>query len=173
MRERKIIMATLDDLKEAFAGESQANRKYTAFSRKADADGLSNVARLFRAAAEAETIHALKHFDAMQGVGTTADNLKAAVDGETAEYRDMYPGMVERAKESGNQMALKGFEFAMKAEEVHARLYSLALEAVKAGKDLDASEIYLCPFCGNVEFGKPSALCSICGAPAERFVRVE
>ncbi len=139
---------TLKNLMEAFAGESQANRKYTAYAKKAEAEGNMNAAKLFRAASDAETIHALKHFNVAGKVSGTADNLKDAVAGETHEYKEMYPGFVETAKAEGNKAAVMSFTFAMKAEEVHAKLYSDAL------KNLGSTEevfYYLCPVCGNIE----------------------
>ncbi len=162
---------THDNLKEAFAGESQANRKYLAFAQQAEKDGFANVAKLFRTAAEAETIHALAHFSAMGGVGTTAENLQAAIDGETYEWTKMYPPMVAQAEGEGHK-AKRMFDFASKAEAVHAKLYTQALKAVKEGKDLEVAEFYLCPICGHIEFGQPPASCPICGAKAEKFIRV-
>ncbi|MGD2109111.1 MAG: rubrerythrin family protein [Phycisphaerae bacterium] len=162
--------STLDNLKEAFAGESQANRKYVAFAEKAEQDGFPTVARLFRTAAEAETIHAMGHFKAMGGIGTTAENLQAAVDGETYEYAEMYPPMLEAA-EAEDHKAKRMFGFAVKAEAVHAELYRQALAAVKEGKDLEATDIYLCPVCGHIEFGQPPATCPICSTKGEKFVR--
>ncbi|MFA6091534.1 MAG: rubrerythrin family protein [Elusimicrobiota bacterium] len=164
--------STLEDLKTAFAGESQANRKYLAFSRKAEKDGFPQVAKLFKAAAEAETIHALGHLAAMGGINSTADNLKSAVEGETYEFTKMYPPMLEEAVKEGHR-AKTMFAWALKAEEVHANLYKKALEAVAAGKDLASSEIYLCPVCGNLEIGKPSAKCPICNLPAEKYQRID
>lgn len=164
-------MSTQDDLKEAFAGESQANRKYTAFAMQAEKDGFPNVAKLFRTAAEAETIHALGHFRAMEGVKSTADNLQAAIDGETQEFTEMYPPMLQRAQADGHKARVM-FNFAMKAEAVHADLYRQALEAVQRGEDLAECNIYLCPVCGHVEFGTPPDACPICGAKAERFTQV-
>ena len=165
------MATTQDDLREAFAGERQANRKYLAFASKAEKDGFANVARLFRTTAEAETIHATGHFQAMGGVGTSADNLQAAIDGETYEYTEMYPPMLERAESEGHK-AKRMFGYAVKAEAVHATLYKQALEAVKNGKDLDVADIYLCPICGHIEFGKPPGSCPICGAKAEKFVQL-
>jgi len=144
-------------LNTAFAGESQANRKYLAFSQKAAKEGFANVARLFKAAAEAETVHAMGHLRAMGAVGSTAENLKAAFAGETYEYQQMYPPMLETARKEGHQ-AKTMFAFALKAEEVHARLYAEALKAVESGKDLETAEFYLCP---------------ICGLPSEKFQRVD
>jgi rubrerythrin len=165
------VSSTQDNLKEAFAGESQANRKYLAFAQQAEKDGFANVAKLFRTAAEAETIHALAHFSAMGGVGTTAENLQAAIDGETYEYTKMYPPMLAQAEGEGHK-AKRMFDFASKAESVHAKLYQQALEAVKEGKDLGVGEFYLCPTCGYIEFGRPPESCPICGAKAEKFIRM-
>ena len=165
-------MATTEsNLKEAFAGESQANRKYLAFARKADHEGFSNVARLFRAAAEAETIHALAHFSAMDGVGSTADNLRSAVAGETYESTEMYPPMLQQAI-ADDHRAKRMFAYAVKAEAVHAKLYQMALEAVAKGNDLAETDFYLCPVCGHIEMGKPPASCPICGTRAEKFQKV-
>jgi rubrerythrin len=165
------VPSTQDNLKEAFAGESQANRKYLAFAQQAEKDGFANVARLFRTAAEAETIHALGHFTAMGGLGTTAENLQAAVDGETYEYSEMYPPMLDQAEGEGHK-AKRMFNLAAKAEAVHAQLYQKALEAVKAGKDLEATDFYLCPVCGHIEFGQAPGACPICGAKGEKFIRM-
>lgn len=163
--------STEKNLKEAFAGESQANRKYTAFAKKAERDGFPNVARLFRTAAEAETIHAHGHLSAMDGIGSTADNLQAAIEGETYEYQKMYPPMLEQAEAEGHK-AKRMFAWAVKAEEVHAGLYAKALEAVQQGKDLTETHFYLCPVCGHIELGQPPATCPICGAAAGKFVQV-
>lgn len=162
---------TVTNLKDAFAGESQANRKYLAFARKAEQEGFSNVARLFRTAAEAETIHALGHFNAMGGVGSTADNLRAAFGGETYEYTEMYPPMLQQAI-ADDHRAKRMFGYAMKAEAIHAKLYQMALDAVSQGKDLAEAKFYLCPVCGHIELGTPPATCPICGTKAEKFVEV-
>lgn len=162
-------MSTTDNLKEAFAGESQANQKYRAFARKAEQDGFPNVARLFRLTAEAERIHAEGHLKALDGVGSTAENLKAAIAGETYEYRSMYPPMLEQAQAEGHRAKLM-FGYAVKAEAVHAGLYAKALAAVEAGADLSETSFYLCPVCGHIEFGAPPEKCPICGAAASRFV---
>jgi rubrerythrin len=161
----------MEDLKEAFAGESQANQKYRAFAARAERDGFPNVARLFRTTAEAERIHAEGHLHALDGVGSTADNLKAAIDGETYEFTEMYPPMLRRAVEAGHK-AKRMFGYAVEAEAVHAKLYALALEAVRQGKDLSETKFYLCPVCGHIEFGEPPESCPICGAKASRFVQV-
>jgi rubrerythrin len=162
---------TIDNLKDAFAGESQANQKYRAFAKKAEQDGFPNVARLFRTAAEAERIHAEGHLKSLEGIGSTADNLQTAISGETHEYKEMYPPMLDQAKIDDHK-AKRMFGYALEAEAVHAKLYALALEAVKQGKDLTGVEFYLCPVCGNIEIGKPTEPCRICGTKAEKFVLV-
>ncbi len=162
---------TTENLAVAFAGESQANRKYLAFARQAEKEGLPQIARLFRAAAEAETIHALGHLANMGGIGTTLQNLEAAVKGETYEYTEMYPPMVDQAKQEGHK-ARALLDFASRAEKVHAGLFAQALAAMKAGKDLSQMDVYLCPVCGDVEFGVPPDKCPICGAPAAKFQKI-
>ena len=165
------MATTENNLKQAFAGESQANRKYLAFAKKAEQEGFRNVARLFRTAAEAETIHALGHLAAMDGVGATLDNLRAAMAGETYEYTEMYPPMLEQAT-ADNHRARRMFTYALKAEAVHAKLYQMALEALLQGKDLTELSFYLCPVCGNIEIGKAPDACPICGAKGEKFIKM-
>jgi len=165
------MATTRENLEAAFAGESQAFQKYTNFAAKAEKDGFPNVARLFRTAAQAERIHAGGHFAALDGIGSTAENLQAAIDGETYEYTEMYPPMLEQAQ-ADDHAATRMFAMAAKAEEVHAKLYASALEAVKQGKDLTETEFYLCPVCGHIEFGKPTDSCPICGTPADRFTLI-
>jgi rubrerythrin len=164
------MSTTVENLKNAFAGESQANQKYRAFAKKAEQDGFPNVAKLFRTAAEAERIHAEGHLKAMEAIGATADNLQAAINGETYEYKEMYPPMFEQAKAEEHK-AKRMFGYALDAEEVHAKLYAMALEAVKQGKDLNM-EFYLCPVCGNIEIGKPTEPCKICGTKPDKFILV-
>ena len=139
---------TVENLKDAFAGESQANQKYRAFAKKAERDGFPNVAKLFKTTAEAERIHAEGHLKALEGIGSTADNLQAAIDGETYEFTEMYPPMLEAANEKGHKAKLM-FGYAVEAEAVHAELYAKALEAVKNGEDLSETDFYLCPVCGH------------------------
>ena len=162
------MSTTNNNLKDAFAGESQANQKYRAFAKKAEQDGFPTIAKLFRTAAEAERIHAEGHLKSMGGIGSTADNLKAAFEGETYEYKEMYQPMLEKAT-SYAHAAKRMFGYAIEAEAVHAKLYTMALEAVMQGKDLEGVEFYLCPVCGNIEIGKPTEPCKICGAKAEKF----
>ncbi|MBI4827293.1 MAG: rubrerythrin family protein [Nitrospinae bacterium] len=160
---------TMENLKTAFAGESQANRKYLAFAQQAEKDGFPNVARLFRATAEAETIHAHGHLKAMGGVKSTAENLQAAVGGETYEFTDMYPPMLEQAEKEGHKAKIM-FRYAVEAEKVHAGLYTRALASVKAGKDI-GEEVYLCPICGHIEVGKHPDKCPICGVTGDKYVK--
>src|SRR5512137_3084055 len=162
---------TVDNLKDAFAGESQAYQKYRAFAARAEQDGFPNVGRLFRTAAEAERIHAEGHLRALDGIAATADNLKAAIGGETHEFTEMYPPMLAAAEAEGHK-AKRMFGYAVKAEAVHAKLYQAALEAVQQGQDLTEVKFYLCPVCGHIEFGEPPAECPICGAKASRYVTV-
>ncbi len=165
-------MATSNDnLKDAFAGESQANQKYRAFALKAEQEGFKNIARLFRTAAEAERIHAEAHLRALDGIMTTAENLKAAVGGETYEFTEMYPPMLAQAEAEGHK-AKRMFGYALKAEEVHAKLYRCALEAVLQGRDMQESNFYLCPVCGHIEMGAPPEQCPICGTKGARFIQV-
>jgi rubrerythrin len=162
---------TTDNLKESFAGESQANQKYRAFAKKAEQDGLPHIARLFRTTAEAERIHAEGHLKALAGIASTRENLQAAMEGEVYEYTTMYPPMLEQAQAEGHRAKVM-FGYAVKAEAVHAELYKRALEAVARGADLTEGKFYLCPFCGNIEFGNPPDACPICGAPKAKFVEV-
>jgi len=165
-------MATTEqNLKEAFAGESQANRKYLAFAKKAEADGFPNVARLFRTAAEAETVHAHGHLEAMGGIKSTAENLQEAIGGETYEYTKMYPPMVSQAT-AEKHVAKRMFGYAVQTEAVHAKLYQMALEAVKHGKDLAETTFYLCTVCGHIELGQPPASCPVCGALEDEYIQV-
>ena len=161
---------TLKNLMDAFAGESQANRKYLAFAKKAEAEGYPNIAKLFRSAAEAETIHALKHLQTAGKIGSTIENLQAAVEGETFEFEKMYPGFIEQAQNAQENDALRTFTFANKAEEVHAKLYSEAYEAIKSGQDMEAT-YFVCPVCGNIEKGMVDK-CFICGADGQKFFQV-
>ena len=162
---------TTENLHEAFAGESQAHQKYRAFAKKAEQEGFSAVAKLFRLTAEAERIHAEGHLRALDGVGSTADNLQAAIGGETHEFQSMYPPMLKQAQTEGHKAA-RMFEFAVAAEEVHANLYQKAFEAVRQGKDL-AADFYLCPVCGYIEMGQPVSDCPVCKTKPEKFLKGE
>jgi len=165
------MKTSTENLKDAFAGESQASQKYLAFAKKAEREGFKNIAVLFRTAAAAEQIHAECHLGAMDGIGSTAENLAVAVAGETYEYTEMYPPMLQQAEAEGHK-ARRMFGYAVQAEAVHARLYQMALEAVRKGQDLPETKIYLCPVCGEIEFGAPPESCPICNAKGSSFVQV-
>jgi rubrerythrin len=163
---------SIENLKNAFAGESQANRRYLAYGRKAEEEGLLQVARLFRAAAEAETIHALNHLRIVGEIGSTRDHLNAAVSGENFEYREMYPEYLSVAKQEVNQQAKWSFEVAGKVEQVHAGLFSKALGMLKEDKQLPPVDYYVCSVCGNTVEGSAPEKCPICGAPKASFFKV-
>ncbi len=165
-------MSSTDNLKAAFAGESQANRTYLAFAKKAEKDGFPQVARLFRAAGEAETIHAHAHLRALDGVKDTAENLGVAIAGEAHEFQSMYPGFLAEAKEEGNKRAEISFRNALAVEKIHHRLYSEALEAVKNGVDLENATIHICPVCGNTVIGGVPDKCEICGVAGAKFIEI-
>lgn len=162
---------TQENLKEAFAGESQAFQKYTSFAEAADKEGMPNIARLFRTTAQAERIHAAGHFKALDGVGDTVANLKEAIGGETYEFEQMYPPMLAEA-EAEDHKAKRMFKYAVAAEEVHAILYQKALEAAASGEDLTEVEFHLCPVCGHIEFGAAPDKCPICSTPGTKYVQV-
>ncbi|MGM5484203.1 MAG: rubrerythrin family protein [Nanobdellota archaeon] len=166
-------METKKNLQKAFEGESQANRKYTSFSRKAEEDGYKQIAKLFRAAAEAETVHALNHLKALGEIKTTEENIKSALEGETFEYENMYPPMIEQAKEEEQPEAQKSFNYANKVEEIHSNLYKKALDSAKSGKDLEQKELYVCEICGNTVENNAPDVCPICGAKKEQFKKIE
>ena len=160
---------TEKNLKDAFAGESQANRKYLAFAQKAEEEGYPQAAKLFRAAAEAETVHAHAHLRALNGVGTTAENLKEAIGGETYEFESMYPPMIKAAEEEGNQAAERSFSLANAVEKIHAELYQSALDNLDSPKDVD---YYVCSVCGNTVENEAPDTCPICGAKEKAFSKV-
>jgi rubrerythrin len=163
-------MSTIDNLKEAFAGESQANRRYLAFAKKADDEGHHGIAKLFRAAAHSETIHALSHLNVMGEVASTAENLSAAIDGETYEFESMYPGFISEAEKDGNNKAAMSFGNANAVEQIHAGFFKKALE----GLDKDqAVEYYVCPVCGNVFEGSVPDRCPICATPKSKFETIK
>lgn len=162
---------TEEFLKEAFAGESQANRKYLAFAVKADQEGFPQVARLFRAAAEAETVHAHAHLRVLNGIRSTKENLQEAIQGETHEFTKMYPEMIEAAKAEGQKAAERSFTFANAVEKVHAELYQSLLDSL--GKTADSCSFYVCPVCGlTVEKEAPDT-CPVCGAKGSAFKKVD
>lgn len=158
-------------LMEAFAGESQANRKYLAFAQKADSEGFPQAARLFRAAAEAETVHAHNHLRVAKGIRSTRENLAEAISGETHEFTKMYPEMIEAARAEGNKAAERTFAFANEVEKTHAQLYQKLLDSL--GGAQENYPYYVCPVCGHTAEGNAPDVCPVCGAKGETFKKVE
>jgi len=164
---------TQQNLGSAFAGESQANRKYLFFADKAEKEGHPQIARLFRAAAEAETVHARNHLGVMGGIGSTRDNLEVAISGENYEFTKMYPEFIKQAKSESNTKAEITFTHANEVEKIHHNLYQQALKALDAGKPLSDEPYFVCQVCGNTVLGEAPEKCPICGAPRKMFKRVE
>jgi len=162
---------TDENLKAAFAGESQANRLYLAFAQKAEEEGFIQVAKLFKAAAEAETIHALNHVRITGQVKSTLDNLGTAISGESYEFKKMYPEFLAAAKDENNKQATWSFNVASKVEQVHANLFQKAIDALKNKKALENIDYYVCGVCGNTVEGSPPDMCPICGSPKEKFFK--
>lgn len=162
---------TQKNLMDAFAGESQANRKYLAFAQKADAEGFPQVARLFRASAEAETVHAHAHLRAAGGIKSTKENLQEAIGGETYEFNEMYPPMIEAAKEEGATDALRSFMFANTVEKTHAELYQKAFDTL--GQTGEQFDYYVCPVCGHTHEKTAPEKCPVCGVPGDKFIQVK
>jgi rubrerythrin len=165
------MASTVENLQEAFAGESKANRLYLAFAQKAEEEGFPQVAKLFRAVAEAETIHALMHLSVLKGVRSTADNLRHSIDEERYEHTSMYPGFIEQAKKDGDINALRSFTLANNVEKVHEKLYLSAAHSISVNMDIPAKRLYLCPVCGNIEEEAPDR-CPVCGASGSSFKEV-
>ncbi|MBN2549347.1 MAG: rubrerythrin family protein [Anaerolineales bacterium] len=164
---------TIESLKAAFAGESQANRRYLAYARKADEDGYPQVARLFRAVAAAETVHAHNHLRILGEINTTAENVQAAMAGENYEVVAMYPEFIKYAEAEEHKKALTSFKWALEVEKQHEVFFQEALEALQAEHDLPEDEgYYICPFCGSTHRGAPPEKCPVCGAPGKKFERV-
>ncbi len=161
---------TEKNLKEAFAGESQANRKYLAFAKQAEKEGLYQVAKLFRAVAEAETVHAHAHLRILGGIRSTEENLKEAIEGETYEFKSMYPTMIEEAKAEGNKDAERSFYYANEVEKVHAELYKKALELMEK---LEESDYYVCSVCGYTVSKEAPDKCPVCGSVKQAFFKVD
>ncbi len=161
---------TKENLLEAFAGESQANRSYLAFAKKADKEGYTQVAKLFRAAAEAETVHAHTHLRAMGGIGSTQENLETAISGETHEFKHMYPAMIEASKNDGDKAAERSFSYANEVEKVHAELYQKALENLGSLEEVD---YYVCSVCGYTCENEPPDNCPVCNSKAKVFFKVD
>ena len=164
---------TQKNLLDAFAGESQANRRYLFFADKAEKEGHPQIARLYRATAEAETVHARNHLGVMEGIGSTEDNLKVAASGENYEFTKMYPGFIEQAKADNNERAEVSFDHANKVEKIHYGLYQKALTALEAGEQLKDEPYFVCQVCGYTVAGEAPEKCPVCGAPRSMFKRVE
>jgi rubrerythrin len=164
---------TQENLKTAFAGESQANRRYLFFADKAEKEGHPQIARLFRAVAEAETVHARNHLEVMGGIRSTRDNLGAAIEGENYEFTKMYPGFIEQAKAEGNDKAQVSFDYANKVEKIHHGLYQKTLKALEVGQSLRDEPYFVCQGCGYTVAGEAPERCPICGAPRKMFKQVE
>ncbi len=158
-------------LKEAFAGESQANRKYLAYGAKADQEGYAQVARMFRAAAEAETVHAHNHLRALSGIKSTKENLQDAIAGETHEFKKMYPEMIEGAKAEKNSAAERSFSYANAVERTHADLYQKLLNSLGTSKE--NYPYYVCPVCGHTAEKSAPGTCPVCGTKGEMFKRID
>ena len=161
------------NLQEAFAGESQANRKYLFFAEKADKEGYPQVARLFRAAADAETVHARNHLNVLNGVGSTEENLTAAAEGEHHEFTSMYPPFIEEAEKEGNAKAKRTFDYANEVEKIHHGHFETALKAVKEGAEMKEEPYYVCQVCGYTVAGEAPDKCPVCGAPAKSFKQID
>lgn len=164
---------TKENLESAFAGESQANRKYTFFAEQADTAGNKQIARLFRAAAEAETVHAQNHLKVLGGIKTDEENLEAAIGGENYEFTEMYPSFIEQAKRENNKAAADSFDMANQVEQIHHRLFQAALEALESGQAFTDEPYYVCPICGNTVEGSYPDRCPICGTPGSKFKKIE
>jgi rubrerythrin len=165
---------TEEDLMAAFAGESQANRKYLAYAKVADKDGYKQIAKVFRAAAAAETVHAHNHLKAVGGIKSTIENIKDAIAGEHYEFTEMYPEFLKHAREeNNNKAAIRSFDYANEVEKIHHKLYSAALGAVEAEKDLEGQEIWVCPVCGMTMEGNPPDVCPVCNAKKDTFILIE
>jgi rubrerythrin len=162
-----------ENLLAAFAGESQANRKYLAFAKKAEQEGFPGVAHLFRAAAAAETVHAHNHLRTLGGIKSTIENLKEAIGGEFYEFTDMYPKFITDAEKESNNAAKRTFNYANEVEKIHHKLYEKALKAIENGKDLEQKEMYICPVCGYTHERVPPDKCPVCGAAKKVFEKIE
>jgi rubrerythrin len=164
---------TKENLESAFAGESQANRKYMFFADKAEEEGQKRIARLFRAAADAETVHARNHFKVLQGIKSTKENLEAAIGGENHEFTEMYPEFIEKANAEGEKKAADSFNLANKVEKIHHGLYKDALVQLEKGHAVDLKPFYVCQYCGNTVEGEAPDKCPVCGAPKKMFKLIE
>jgi len=163
---------TEENLKSAFAGESQANRKYLAFAKKAEGEGFPNIAKLFRAVAEAETIHAHNHLRTLKMIKSTKENLQSALNGEIYEFTEMYPEFIKTATQEGVQNAVVSFNYANQIEKIHGKLYEKAIEALNQNKDVEEKEFFVCQVCGYTAEGEAPDICPVCGASKEKFKKI-
>ncbi len=164
---------TSQNLESAFAGESQANRKYLFFAGKADEEGYRQIARLFRAAADAETVHARNHLRVMQGIKSTRENLKAAINGENHEFTQMYPAFIKQAGGEGEDKARESFDLANKVEKIHHGLYQTSLTMLEKCQVMNEVPFYVCQYCGNTVEGEAPGKCPVCGASKTMFKRID
>lgn len=164
---------TKDNLRSAFTGESQANRKYLFFAEKAEEEGQTGIARLFRAAADAETVHARNHLKVMQGIKSTKENLLSAISGENHEFTEMYPSFIKQAETEDEEKAIHSFHLANSVEKIHHRLFREANDRLAKGENKDLQPVYVCQVCGNTLEGEAPDQCSICGAPKHMFKLIE
>ena len=163
---------TNKNLREAFSGESQANRRYLAFARKAEDEGYLQIAKFFKAAAEAETVHALNHLRIIGEINSTVNNVKSAISGETHEFKNMYPKFIELANKEGNKQAAWSFNVANKVEKIHANLLTEINAALEEGKKLDNVDYYICKVCGNTVEGSVPDTCPVCNVPGKKFFEI-
>ncbi len=164
---------TTENAQAAFAGESQANRKYLFFAEQADKEGYKQIARLFRAAADAETVHAKNHLKVLKGIGSTSENLKAAVKGENHEFTEMYPGFIKQAEADGDTKARESFDLANEVEEIHHGLFNDFLEKLEKDESIEEKPIYVCQYCGNTVEGEPPDKCPVCGMGKKIFKQID
>ena len=164
---------TRENLESAFAGESQANRKYLFFAEKAESEGQKRIARLFRAAAEAETVHARNHLKVLQGIKSTKENLQTAISSENHEFTEMYPQFIETASSENEKKAVDSFDLANKVEKIHHSLYQDALSDLEKGTAKELKPFYVCQVCGNTVEGEAPDKCPVCGAPKKMFKPIE
>jgi rubrerythrin len=167
------MSTTHDNLEFAFAGESQANRRYLFFAEKAEEEGLRQIGRLFRAVADAETAHARNHLRVMEGIKSTKENLEAAIDGENHEFSDMYPSFIKQAEAEGQNKARNTFDMAKKVEQIHHNLFQTTLNMLEKGQTMGEKPFYVCQYCGNTVEGEPPERCPICGAPKKMFKLID
>ena len=167
------MSTTKENLEFAFAGESQANRKYLFFAEKADQEGHKRIARLFRAAADAETVHARNHLKVMQGIKSTKENLQVAIDGENHEFTEMYPQFIKKANAEGEKKAADSFDLANKVEKIHHGLYRDAFTKLEKSTTMELKPFYVCQYCGNTVEGEAPEKCPVCGAPKKMFKLID